>query len=115
VPSVSVCFPAYNEARTIARVLDDARARLSASGIDYEILVCDDGSTDGTGALIDEAARRDPRMRALHHQTNLGIRETFEHLYHKATKDFVFLNSTDGQWETAVLFDLLPFAGDWDS
>lgn len=114
LPGVSVCFPAYNEEPTIGRVLADAHTLLSASGLDYEILVCDDGSTDRTGALIDEAAARYPRLRALHHPANRGIRETFEHLYHEARKDFVFLNSTDGQWDTGVLFDLLPFTGDAD-
>ena len=53
-------------------------------------------------------------MRVLHHQRNLGIRETFERLYSEAAKEFVFLNSTDRQWETSVLFDLLPLGKDWD-
>jgi len=113
-PSVSVCFPAYNEEPTIARVLEEASDRLSASGIEYEILVCDDGSTDRTGAIVDEIAARRPGFRILHHPQNRGIRATFEHLYHEATKDFVFLNSTDGQWDTAVLFELLPLASNWD-
>jgi glycosyltransferase involved in cell wall biosynthesis len=113
-PSVSVCFPAYNEEPTIGRVLEDAHRQLASSGLDYEIIVCDDGSTDRTGAMIDDAAARHPKLRALHHSRNRGIRETFEHLYHEASKEFVFLNSTDGQWDTAVLFDLVPLAGEWD-
>jgi glycosyltransferase involved in cell wall biosynthesis len=113
-PSVSVCFPAYNEEPTIAAVLDEAIALLGTSGIDYEILVCDDGSGDQTGAVIDAIARRVPAMRVIRHAENRGIRETFEHLYHEAAKDFVFLNSTDGQWDTRVLFELLPLTRDWD-
>jgi glycosyltransferase involved in cell wall biosynthesis len=107
-PSVSVCFPAYNEEPTLARVLEDAHSLLSRSGLDYEILICDDGSRDGTGAVVDEFVSRHPRARGLHHARNQGIRETYEHLYREAVKEFVFLNSTDGQWDTAVLFDLLP-------
>jgi glycosyltransferase involved in cell wall biosynthesis len=113
-PSVSVCFPAYNEEPTIARVLEDAHALLATSGLDYEMLVCDDGSTDGTGAVVDDIVARHPQMRGIHHARNQGIRETYEHLYREAAKDFVFLNSTDGQWDTAVLFELLPQTRDWD-
>jgi glycosyltransferase involved in cell wall biosynthesis len=113
-PGVSVCFPAYNEEATVAGVLDEAAAALAEAGIDHEILVCDDGSTDGTGAIIDEIAARTPVMRAIHHERNQGIRETFEHLYREASKEFVFLNSTDRQWDTRVLFDLLPLTREWD-
>ncbi len=113
-PSVSVCFPAYNEEPTIARVLAHAHALLSTSGLDYEILICDDGSKDGTRAVVDDLVARHPNMRGIHHPRNLGIRDTYEHLYREAAKDFVFLNSTDGQWDTAVLFELLPQTRDWD-
>jgi glycosyltransferase involved in cell wall biosynthesis len=109
-----VCFPAYNEEGTIAGVLTEAHDLLASSGLDYEILVCNDGSTDRTGAIVDEIGARLPRMRVLHHAHNLGIRETFEHLYRNAIKEFVFLNSTDRQWHTRVLFDLLPLTRDWD-
>jgi glycosyltransferase involved in cell wall biosynthesis len=114
LPSVSVCFPAYNEEGTIAGVLTEAHDLLAPSGLDYEILVCDDGSTDRTGAIVDEIAARLPRLRVLHHARNQGIRETFEHLYRNAIKEFVFLNSTDRQWDTRVLFDLMPLTRDWD-
>lgn len=113
-PSVSVCFPAYNEEATIAGVLEEAGALLAPSGLDYEILVCNDGSSDRTGAIIDEVCARLPHARVIHHDRNLGIRETFEHLYRSAVKEFVFLNSTDRQWQTAVLFDLLPLTAGWD-
>jgi glycosyltransferase involved in cell wall biosynthesis len=113
-PGVSVLFPAYNEAGTIRAVLEEAHALLAPSGLDYEIIVCDDGSTDATGAIVDEMAAGVPRLRVIHHARNQGIYGTFEHLYAEATKEFVFLNSTDRQWDTGVLFDLLPLASDWD-
>lgn len=112
--SVSVCFPAYNEEATIRGVLEDAHELLAGSGLDYEILVCNDGSTDATGRIIDEVAARVPRMRIIHHTQNRGIHDTFEHLYHEAGKEFVFLNSTDRQWETHALFDLLPLTREFD-
>ena len=114
MPSVSVCFPAYNEAETIGSVLEDAHALLSASGLDYEILVCDDGSRDGTGETIARLAPSIPRLRVFTHAENRGIRDTFERLYVEATKEFVFLNSTDGQWETRIVLDMFPLTDRFD-
>ena len=105
--SVSVCFPAHNEEETVRPVLEEAHRLLSSSDLDYEILVCDDGSTDGTAAIIDDVQRSHPEMRVLRHRQNQGIFATFEELYAAAGKEWVFLNSTDGQWNTSVLFDLL--------
>lgn len=112
--SVSVCFPAYNEERTIRDVLDEAHELLDGSGLDYEILVCDDGSRDATARLIEEVAARVPRMRVIRHERNRGIHATFEHLYHEASREFVFLNSTDRQWDTRVLFAMLPLTAQYD-
>jgi glycosyltransferase involved in cell wall biosynthesis len=114
LPSVTVCFPAYNEEETIGEVLAEACELLSRSGVEYEILVGNDGSTDATRTIIEEISSRTPGLRIIHHPRNLGIRATFERLYSEATKDFVFLNSTDKQWDTRILFEMLPLAGDWD-
>ena len=113
-PSISVCFPAYNEGETLRAVLDDARELLAASNVDYEVLICDDGSTDETPSIISDAVAADPRIRAWRHRENQGIFATFEDLYAQASKDFVFLNSTDGQWETRVLLDLIPLTASAD-
>src|SRR5205809_392085 len=96
-PSVSICFPAYNEEGTVRDVLLHAHEILSKSNLDYEVLVCDDGSKDSTPAILDELGAKLPRFRIFHNPRNLGIRDTFEFLYSQARKEFVFLNSTDGQ------------------
>lgn len=113
-PSVSVCFPAYNEEATICSVLEEAHQLLSKSTLEYEIIVCNDGSKDRTGSIIEGLAAEIPHLRVLHHPNNLGICATFEHLYSEATNEFVFLNSTDRQWKTSIIFDLLPLTKDWD-
>src|SRR5437870_3215117 len=114
LPAISVCFPAYNEEATIADVLLEASTLLSNSGLKYEILVCNDGSSDRTGVIIDYTAVQIPHLRIFHHERNLGICATFEHLYAEAANEFVFLNSTDRQWETRIIFDMLPLTLDWD-
>ncbi len=108
MPSVSVGFPVYNEKQTVGEVLHEAHELLANSGIDYEILVCDDGSTDGSRNIIENMAGRFRDLRVINHPHNLGIRATFEHLYKEARKEFVFVNSTDRQWDTSVLLEMLP-------
>ncbi|MGH9199327.1 MAG: glycosyltransferase family 2 protein [Acidimicrobiia bacterium] len=113
-PSVSVCFPAYNEEVTVGEVIQEAHDLLSRSGLVHEIVVCDDGSTDRTGPIVDDMCKRLPRLRVLHHAENRGIHDTFEHLYLEASHEFVFLNSVDQQWKTSILFDMLPLTRNWD-
>jgi len=67
-PLVSLVVPAYNESATIEQVL----RRTSELPFRRETLVVDDGSVDGSGAIIDSFAARDPRIRAIH-QPNRGL------------------------------------------
>lgn len=58
---LSVVIPAHNEADCIGETVGSITERLAAEGIDYEIVVVDDNSSDGTGTVVDEIARRDDR------------------------------------------------------
>ena len=72
MPAVSLVLPAFDEAENLAAAVAQARDALDAVGDEWEILVVDDGSTDGTGPLADRLAGADPRVRALHHPENRG-------------------------------------------
>lgn len=113
-PSVSVCFPAYNEEKTVGLVLQNAYNFLKKNSIDFELIICNDASKDKTGEIIDDFAGGKPEVRVIHHTVNKGIRDTFEELNQTARNSFVFLNSTDGQWKTESLMQMLPMTKDWD-
>jgi glycosyltransferase involved in cell wall biosynthesis len=66
-PAVSVLMPAYDVARFIGAALDSVLAQTAA---DWEMVVVDDGSQDGTAAVV--ATRRDPRIRLIR-QANAGV------------------------------------------
>lgn len=113
-PSVSLGFPVYNEEKTVEGVLREAEHLMAKSGLDYEIIVCNDGSTDTSLDIIKRVDGQFSNIRVINHPRNLGIRETFEDLYKEARKDFVFVNATDRQWDTAILLDMLPLVKDGD-
>jgi glycosyltransferase involved in cell wall biosynthesis len=69
---VSVVIPAYNEAPRVRRTLDETVAALDGLGANYEIILVDDGSQDGTASLARQAAARLPRVRVVGSEVNLG-------------------------------------------
>ena len=71
-PSVSVFFPAYNDAGTIASLAILAHMTVRRYTDDYEIIVVNDGSPDHTGELLDEMARNHPWLKVVHHAKNRG-------------------------------------------
>ncbi|WP_264214794.1 glycosyltransferase family 2 protein [Leisingera thetidis] len=68
-PLVSVVMPAYNAAAVLGRAVASVRAQTLA---DWELLIADDGSRDGTGALARAEAAREPRIRVLALPENRG-------------------------------------------
>lgn len=59
-PSIAILIPARNEAAAIGVCVD---AALASAGADIEVIVLDDGSSDGTGAIVEARARGDARLR----------------------------------------------------
>jgi len=71
-PVVSVIIPAYNEQARIAPTLMAYDRKLARSGAPYEIVVVDDGSADGTVALVEGMARERPSIRVIATKPNRG-------------------------------------------
>jgi dolichol-phosphate mannosyltransferase len=72
---LSVVIPAHNEAGSIAKTVTDVSAALDGEGIDYEILVVDDASSDGTAAAVEALAAENPRIRTFpsHYARGFGL------------------------------------------
>jgi glycosyltransferase involved in cell wall biosynthesis len=68
-PEISVVMSVYNNADTLPAALESI---LSQKGVTLEFIVMDDGSTDGSGQLLDEAARHDSRLKVVH-KKNEGL------------------------------------------
>src|SRR5689334_10697899 len=100
---LSVFFPAYNDSGTIASMVIRAVKAASELTPDFEIIVVDDGSADGTAAIADELARTYPQVRAVHHARNRDYGAALRTGFQSATKDLIFYTDGDAQYDPAEL------------
>lgn len=107
-PSISVFFPAYNDAPSIEALVEAAFEVLRARADDYEVIVVNDGSQDNTGEVLKALAIRfAPYMRVVTHQVNRGYGGALRSGFEAATKDLIFYTDGDGQYDVRELHKLL--------
>jgi glycosyltransferase involved in cell wall biosynthesis len=69
---LSIVVPVYNEIGCLDPLVERVATALDGAQIDWELVLVDDGSTDGSGEKMDEHARRNERVRVLHFVANCG-------------------------------------------
>ena len=112
--SISVFFPCYNEQENVARTVEKALDVLDKLNADFEIIIIDDGSTDETGRKADEIAKRDGRVKVVHHKHNLGYGAALQSGFKTATKELVFYTDGDGQFDINEMPSLLSLMEQYD-
>jgi len=117
MPGLSIFFPAYNDAGTIASLVISSVKIAATLTDDYEVIVIDDGSQDDTPKILDELARIYPdRVRIVHHETNRGYGGALRSGFAAARKDFVFYTDGDAQYdpsEMTLLWNKMSDDVDW--
>jgi hypothetical protein len=103
-PPLCVIIPNYNHAKFLPRCLDSI---LGQSFTDFELIVVDDGSTDGSVELLDAYARRDARVKFLRNPRNVGPLPTLNRALALARGEYVLGGAADdyllpGYFEPAV-------------
>jgi len=109
--AVSIITPTYNRANLLSRALESA---LGQTFKDFELLVIDDGSTDGTAELMARYTARDPRVRYLVQPENAGVSAARNRGFREGHGRFYALLDSDDEWcpekleQQVAAFDKMP-------
>jgi glycosyltransferase involved in cell wall biosynthesis len=109
LPGLSFFFPARDEELNVAPMVARALEVLPKYADQLEVTVIDDGSSDATGELADALARRDPRVKVVHHRPGRGYGGAVRAGLESARQPFIFFTDGDQQFDVAD-FDKLVAA-----
>jgi glycosyltransferase involved in cell wall biosynthesis len=93
--SVSFVFPMFNEADNIESTIRRATALAAQISDDYEIVIADDASTDGSGGLIDRIAVKDPHVKPVHLKNNSKFGGALKAGLMASCKDVIIYTDSD--------------------
>ncbi|MGC8794620.1 MAG: glycosyltransferase family 2 protein [Bryobacteraceae bacterium] len=103
-PSLSVFFPAYNDAPSLPALLEKTFAVLPSLTSDYEVIVVNDGSRDETAQVLAQLQQKyGSRLRVVTHERNMGYGAALRSGFAAATKELVFYTDGDGQYDPGEL------------
>lgn len=103
---VSVILPTFNRAQLIGRAIESV---LTQDHREIELIIVDDGSSDGTAAVIDDARTRDPRIRYIR-QENAGAPTARNRGVAQARGEWIAFQDSDDVWNQGFLSAVLPLA-----
>lgn len=107
IKNLSVFFPCYNEEKNIPPTIAKAIGVLENLKLEYEIIIVNDGSTDGTKEVAEALAKENPRIRVINHHRNLGYGEALKSGFYNARYDTICYNDGDGQFDFTEVTNFL--------
>ncbi len=99
MPSLSIVLPAYNEEANAARAVEQVSAVAQQLGMDYEIILVNDGSSDRTGEIGRELAQRIPNFQLVEHYPNRGYGGSLKAGFAAAAKELIAFVPADNQFD----------------
>ena len=103
-PSLSVFFPAYNDALSLPGLIERTFKTLNQLELDYEVIVVNDGSKDNTAEVLEQLQRDWGRkLRVVTHEQNRGYGGALRSGFQAASKELVFYTDGDGQYDVGEL------------
>ncbi len=115
LPYISVVVPIYNEEENVLPLVQELEKGLGGCGRPWEVLLVDDGSTDGSFAALRELQQKDPRLRVIRFRRNFGQTAAFAAGFANARGEWVVTIDADLQNDPADIPALLARAEEgWD-
>jgi len=109
IPQVSIGMPVYNGEKFIREALDSL---LAQTFTDFELIISDNASTDGTEAICHEYAVKDTRIRYIQQVTNLGAIANFKFVLDGADGEYFMWAAADDVWDKNWIETLFPVSVD---
>ena len=113
-PVITVVVMAYNERETLESTCHELLSTLTRTGVASELLVVDDGSTDGTSEIAEAIAGADARVRVIHHTPNRGLGGVYRTGFSEARGGYVTFFPADGQYPATIISAFLPYVAEYD-
>ena len=113
-PTITVAMPAFNEARNVEDVVRGVLASFKETGLTHEVLIVDDGSTDGTADVADRLAAESSAVRVVHHERNRGLGAAWRTCIAASRGEWVFVQPADGQVPPSTARHYYESKGDAD-
>ncbi len=113
-PYLSLVIPAYNEQENIAALLQRVESALRSIGKPFEVIIVDDGSTDNTANLLEQAMSERPWLRVLRMRSNSGQSAAFEAGFDAARGQVIATIDADLQNDPEEIARLLPMLDGYD-
>ncbi len=108
--SVSIFYPCYHDWGTMGSMVLLTVSTAERLGLDYDITIVDDGSTEHTVDLLRELERRFDRVRIVRHESNRGYGGALRSGFAAATREWIFYTDGDAQYDVRQMEKLLEFA-----
>ncbi|MFQ5792032.1 MAG: glycosyltransferase family 2 protein [Acidobacteriota bacterium] len=115
-PILSVVLPAYNEEANLERAVRGSASVVASLVEDYELVVVDDGSRDGTERILTRLAEEmNTHLRVVRHPENRGYGAALRTGFQAARGELIFYTDSDNQFDLRELRGFLPLMREWDA
>ena len=108
-PLISIAMAVFNGEKYLRQQIDSI---LKQTISDFELIICDDCSTDGTWNLLKRFSESDDRIRIIQNNHNLGFKKNFEHAVSLCSGEYIALSDQDDIWTQDHLESLFNSIGD---